>query len=470
MEVKEKIKLNVTHRKLLADTYTPVSIYLRIRDQYANSVLLESSDYHGNENSFSYIGCNPVASFKVQNGTIFKTLPEEETETTLISDKSDVMKNFREFLDFFEYSSDAPEFITTGLYGYISYNASQYFDDVNIQNPKEPDMAIPEMHYLLYRYVIAINHFNNELFLMDLYPGSAGDELDEIENLVKNRNFSAHSFKASGVESSVFTDNEFVELVKKGQQHCMTGDVFQIVLSRRFSRKFKGDEFNVYRALRSINPSPYLFFFDFGDFKIFGSSPEAQLTVSGNKASIFPIAGTFRRTGNDEADEILARNLMDDPKETSEHVMLVDLARNDLSRAGENVKVETFREIQFYSHVIHMVSKVTAEVGSENLLELVSSTFPAGTLSGAPKIMAMNLIDKYEKVAREYYGGAIGIISFDGRFNHAIMIRSFLSRNNTLFYQAGAGVVAKSVPENELQEVNNKLEALRKAINLAETI
>lgn len=259
--------------------------------------------------------------------------------------------------------------------------------------------------------------------------------------------------------------------MKKAKEHCFRGDVFQLVLSRRFFQNFKGDEFNVYRTLRSINPSPYLFFFDYGDFKIFGSSPEAQLIVQDGKAEIHPIAGTFKKTGDDKKDLISAKELAKDPKENSEHVMLVDLARNDLSRNGTNVVVEKNREIQFYSHVIHLVSKVTCKMKTTtNTFRVVADTFPAGTLSGAPKHKALQLIDKYEKIKRNFYGGAIGYMDFNGNFNHAIIIRSFLSLNNQLHYQAGAGIVADSIPESELQEVYNKLGALDKALIQAEKI
>jgi anthranilate synthase component 1 len=274
-----------------------------------------------------------------------------------------------------------------------------------------------------------------------------------------------------GKKSSNLTDEQFIEFVKKGKDHCYRGDVFQLVLSRRFSQGFKGDEFNVYRTLRSINPSPYLFFFDYGYFRIFGSSPEAQLIVQDSKAEIHPIAGTFRRTGDDEKDAKAAEALAKDPKENSEHVMLVDLARNDLSRNGSKVEVEKNREVQFYSHVIHLVSKVTCKMKkSAKTFRVVADTFPAGTLSGAPKHKALQLIDRYETTKRNFYGGAIGYMDFHGNFNHAIIIRSFLSKNHELHYQAGAGIVADSVPENELQEVYNKLGALDKALTLAEDI
>ena len=279
------------------------------------------------------------------------------------------------------------------------------------------------------------------------------------------------NFNCIDKPKSNLTDDDYKKMVNQAKAHCQRGDVFQLVLSRRFQQKFNGDEFNVYRALRSVNPSPYLFYFDYGDFKIFGSSPEAQLVVQNNKAEIHPIAGTFKRTGNDQKDADSALKLSKDPKENAEHVMLVDLARNDLSRNGSNVKVETYKEIQYFSHVIHLVSKVTAQLkANSSSLQVAADTFPAGTLSGAPKPKALELIEKYENLNRNTYGGAIGVIDFKGNYNHAIIIRSFLSKNHELFYQAGAGIVADSTPENELQEVFNKLGALNKALKFAETL
>ncbi len=335
---------------------------------------------------------------------------------------------------------------------------------------------MPAVVFQVYRYVVAINHFKDELYLFEhnyLKEGELEPEsnLDFIADLIKNRNYPSYSFSTTGSEQSNFTDDEFRGIIQKGKDHCQRGDVFQLVLSRRFSIPFAGDEFNVYRTLRSLNPSPYLFYFDYGNYKLFGSSPESQIVVKDRKATIYPIAGTFRRTGDDIADAELAQELYDDPKESAEHVMLVDLARNDLSRNCDVVQVETFKEVQYYSHVIHLVSKVVGDLNEgADPLQIVAETFPAGTLSGAPKHMAMQLIDRYENQSRGFYSGCIGYMGFDGEFNQAIMIRTFMSKNNTLFYQAGAGIVAKSVVESELQEVHNKLAALRMAIEQAKTL
>lgn len=453
---------------MLADTVTPVSIYLRLRDRYANSILLESSDYHGNENTYSFICFEPIAEFKLAKNILNMRFPSgEQVEERLETTESLPIK-LRQFLDSFEVDELDLKFSYNGLFGYQAYDTVRHYEEVEIDTFPNEDREIPDMLYCLYRYLIVINHFNNELYLLEHNYGDMPSQLAHIEALLNNPTIPAYDFKLVGEESSNLTDEAYIEMVKKGIHHCQVGDVFQIVLSRRFQQEFQGDEFNVYRTLRSINPSPYLFYCDYGSFKLMGSSPEAQLIIQGGQATIHPIAGTFRRTGNDEEDTQLARKLFDDPKENSEHIMLVDLARNDLSRNGSEVKVDTFKEIQFYSHVIHLVSKVTAEISPDvSSLQLVADTFPAGTLSGAPKHRAMQLINEYEPQNRGYYGGCVGYLGFNGNFNQAIMIRSFLSKNNHLYYQAGAGVVSRSVPENELQEVNNKLMALKKALSFA---
>lgn len=464
-------KLRTTSKKLLADTLTPVNIYLKLRDVFACSLLLESSDYHGHENSLSFICCDPIASFEVSGQTVTMHFPDGRTQKESLRNKGDAVDHLDRFRASFEIPDPQGKYINCGLFGYISYDAVRYFEDIDIPQQTTP---MPDILYKLYRYVIVVDHFSNDLHLfqishLDTLPEKNG--LEKVEKIIFSNRFSTYKFTVTDAEVSNFTDADFLRIVDKGKEHCFRGDVFQIVLSRRFTSGFKGDEFNVYRALRSINPSPYLFYFDYGNFKLFGSSPEAQLQVQKGKAHIFPIAGTFRRSGNDQEDAEIASRLAADEKENAEHVMLVDLARNDMSRNAENVSVEVFKEIQYYSHVIHLVSKVTGKVKEDSsVVRIAADTFPAGTLSGAPKHMAMTLINKYENVNRGFYGGAIGYLGFDGSFNHAIMIRTFLSHENKLIYQAGAGIVSKSNSESELQEVNNKLTALRQAVIMAEKI
>jgi len=461
--------LKTHYKKILADTITPVSVYLKVRDKFPNSILLESSDYHANDNSFSYICCNPIAYIKVENEIITQQFPDGKKVETPIGSETDVTEVIHNFAKQFSVTQNGFKFIYNGLFGYMAYDDVRYFEDVEISK-KEDSVRIPDIYYAVYQNIIAINHFKNEAYLF-AHCYDSESNVDEIEQLFNIRTFSSYNFSKDGEPRSNLKDEEYMEYVELAKKHCQRGDVFQLVLSRRFTQKFKGDEFNVYRALRSINPSPYLFYFDYGNFKIFGSSPEAQLIVKDGKAEIHPIAGTYKRTGNDEKDAELAKQLAQDDKENSEHVMLVDLARNDLSRNGNTVNVETYREVQYFSHVIHLVSKVTGQKKKDiSTMKVVADTFPAGTLSGAPKHMAMQLIEKYEKTSRSYYGGAIGFMDFEGNFNHAIMIRTFLSKNHELHYQAGAGLVAASNAEDELQETYNKLGALNKALEIAETI
>ena len=479
----KKIPLHTTCKKMLADVFTPVGIYLRLRDRFRDTVLLESADHHAAENSYSFIGINAIAGMEISTteNVEFK-LPGQHPEKVTIKNATEVPRLLWEFMQKFDVKkgNDKEEKFAQGLFGYTAYDAVQFFDTIQLGSAKASPptgggglegAAIPLMRYRLFQYVIAINHFKDELLILENCLPRLESDAATVESLIKSKDVPAYPFKTKGAETSNLKDEEYMEIVKKGIQSCHRGDVFQIVLSRKFEQQFTGDEFNVYRSLRSINPSPYLFFFDYGDYKLMGSSPEAQLIIANGKAVLHPIAGTFKRTGDDETDKIATERLLIDAKENSEHVMLVDLARNDLSRLCDEVKVDHFREVQYFSHVIHLVSEVTGKVREgSNSFELLAKTFPAGTLSGAPKFKAMELIDAYEPTARSYYGGAIGFMGFDGSCNHAIMIRTFLSKNNTLIYQAGAGIVAASDPASELQEVNNKLGALKKAILIAQEI
>ena len=457
-------------KKRLADTTTPVSIYLRLRDVFPNTILLESSDYHSRENATSYVCAEPVAGILLQDGVLSTYFPDgtKETKTTF-----NLTAEITAFKARFNPTNQTQEkHISTGLFGYFTWNAVQHFEDITFTSATPDDEKIPVMQYHVYRYIIAIDHFKNEVTLVkNSFNDDEDADLEKMEYLIQNKNFPEYNFSLNGDETSNLTDQGFMDMVEQLKKHIYRGDVFQIVPSRAFKQGFLGDEFNVYRCLRSINPSPYLFYFDYGNFKLFGSSPEAQITISKNVANIFPIAGTFKRTGNDEEDAALAKKLEQDPKESAEHVMLVDLARNDLSRHCSDVEVKSFKEVQYYSHLIHLVSKVSGKLQKDvSSFKIVADTYPAGTLSGAPKYKAMQLIDKYEQLGRNFYAGAIGYMGFNDDFNHAIMIRTFMSKNNELHYRAGAGIVADSVAVNELNEVNNKIAALRKAVAMAQEI
>ncbi len=462
----KKIKIETVCKKMLADVYTPVGIYLRLRDRFRDTVLLESTDHHAAENSWSFMGVQAIGGIEVKDlQTLEFKYPTEQPVKQAITNPKEIPASINSYLQRYELSGDKSIPAAQSLFGYTSYDAVSFFESISTATQGEL------LRYRLYQYVIAINHFKDELYICENKVAGLESEVAVVESLIRSRNVPEYPFAISGEETGNMADEAYKEMVEKGKGACRRGDVFQIVLSRRYQQSFTGDEFNVYRALRSVNPSPYLFYFDYGDYRLFGSSPESQLVIRNGKAVVHPIAGTFKRTGDDAQDEILAENLLADPKENAEHVMLVDLARNDMSRHAQNVTVSSYRKVHYYSHVIHLVSEVTGQVpGTENPYEVFAATFPAGTLSGAPKVKAMQLINQWEPTPRGYYGGAIGLLGLDGSFNHAIMIRTFLSRNNTLHYQAGAGVTVNSVAENELQEVNNKLGALKKAITLAEEI
>lgn len=467
----DKIIVQTKYKKVLSDLFTPVGIYLRIRDRFPGSILLESTDYHLAENSYSFICIKPLAGMEINSDTLEYKYPNQKIVRQELSEKLRVPEYLNTFLKSFITQGEAPVPETRGLFGYTSYDAIQFFETIKLDARKLKASQIPLLRYRFYQYVIAINHFKDELYLCENCVEGVESEFDLIESLIRGKDSPVYPFRSVQPETSNLSDDQYVDMVKKGIQHCQRGDVFQIVLSRGFSKPFQGDEFNVYRTLRSINPSPYLFYFDYGDYKLLGSSPESQLVIKSGTAVIHPIAGTFRRTGDSVLDQQLADALLKDPKENAEHVMLVDLARNDLSRYASDVKVSSYKKIHYYSHVIHLVSEVTGAIPEgTNPFSVLAACFPAGTLSGAPKFKAMELIDHYEPTVRSFYGGCIGFVGFNGDFNHAIMIRSMLSKENTLYYQAGAGVVTKSDPQSELQEVNNKLNALKVAIDKAQDL
>jgi anthranilate synthase component I len=477
MEVLSKTKLKTLVKKQLADTHTPVSIYLKVRDKYTESCLLESTDFRSVENCFSFIAIEPIARFVAQKSIVTETFTDG-TKNMQTVDNQRVVPMFKQFISQFEIEGVGHSLLPNGgnegglngFFGHTAYDAVQYFDTIKFDQSKRK-VDLPDMHYALYRFVIAINHYKDEMTILENIPEGQTSEIERLETILNTQTVPTFSFKMDGAETSNLTDEEFVKHITLGKHHCQIGDVFQIVPSRNFAQPYLGDDFQVYRTLRNINPSPYLFYFDYGSYKIFGSSPEQQLVIKDRIASVNPIAGTYRRTGDDIQDAELAKALAKDPKENSEHIMLVDLARNDLGKHCKSVKVKELRDIQFFSHVIHIVSKVEGELHDDvDPIDVFADTFPAGTLSGAPKYKAMQIIDSFENQNRHFYGGGIGFIGFNGDLTHAIVIRSFLSRDNVLYRQAGCGVVVSSVEETELQEVQHKLGALRLALVEAEKI
>ena len=457
-----------THsRTLLGDLHTPVSVYLKVRDLFPQSALMESSDYHGSENNRSFIALCPLASMSVEHGKAVFRLPDGERSERELSDAHSLNEAMNDFMKRFCIRGEYSHYC--GLYGYTSFNAVRYTEGIAVKDNREDINDAPDLLYIIYKYIIVFNDYRHELLLLEMTGEEEESNLERIVKAIQDRNYTAYDFRAVGPVTSTLTDEEHKANIRRGIAHCLRGDVFQIVLSRRFEQAYVGDDFKLYRALRSINPSPYLFYFDFGGFRLLGSSPETHCRIEGRRAYIDPIAGTTKRTGRKDEDEAAARYLHDDPKENAEHVMLVDLARNDLARNCHDVRIEFFKEMQYYSHVIHLVSRVSGTLNEgADAVKAFLDTFPAGTLSGAPKVRAMQLISELEPHNRGAYGGCIGFIGLDGTINLAITIRTFVSRNGKLWFQAGGGIVAKSNEEYELQEVNNKLGALRKAIEMAE--
>ncbi|MBK9566654.1 MAG: anthranilate synthase component I family protein [Saprospiraceae bacterium] len=458
------LRVKTVSMKLLSDLTTPVSIFLKLREHFPEILLLESSDYSSKEDSQSFICFDPILTLQFENGNfIFTNKLTGETENSYSQNSVEAITRF---LSEIECNNDQITERFNGVFGYTGFDMVQEFEGVQFDSSK-PNYGIPGLRYDFFRNIIVFDHFYGELFLIENVIDGQEEQLSKVLSIISRQDHQTYPFFLSGVEQKNMEDDDFLNIVKKAKSNCQRGDVFQMVLSRRFSQDFKGDEFNVYRVLRSINPSPYLFYYDYSTFRIFGSSPEAQMVVHEGLAEIHPIAGTFRRTGDDIKDQELAIKLLEDPKENAEHIMLVDLARNDLSKNCHNVKVSNYKEVQFFSHVIHLVSKVRGAINKEvSGYQIFADTFPAGTLSGAPKYRALQLIDEYEPTTRSYYGGGLGLIKLNGDMNHAIIIRSFLSKNNTLHYQSGAGIVIDSIPESELQEVHNKLAALKKALTM----
>ena len=465
----KKYNYKACSKQILGDLHTPVSIYLKVRDVYPESVLLESSDSHAGENSLSFIAIRPIARVGINFGICTSTFPDGSTSETKLDRSFGVAEALLDFIGKFQVTGEHAN--ECGVFGYTAFDTVRYLENIAVIENHQKENDAPDLLYILYKYILVFNHYKDELTLIELTEEGESPDLQELENLISNRNYASYDFRTIGKEISPITDEKYREMVRQGISHCLRGDVFQVVLSRRFEQPFLGDDFKVYRALRSVNPSPYLFYFDFGGFRIFGSSPETHCKITNGRATIDPIAGTLRRSGDVVVDKALREALLQDPKENAEHVMLVDLARNDLSRNCRDVGIDFYKEVHYYSHVMHLVSRVSGTIEPEsNPLKTFADTFPAGTLSGAPKVRAMQLISEIESHNRGAYGGCIGFIGFNGDLNQAITIRSFVSRGNTLHYQAGAGIVAKSNAESELQEVNNKLGALKRAIDLAENL
>jgi anthranilate synthase component I len=464
-------------RELPADLETPVSVYLKLRGQ-GESFLLESIDGGERIARYSFIGIAPRARYLLRNDHIQVTENGQERNLPFSADPLTVLEAE---LGRYQFSPQPglPRFIG-GLVGYLGYESVRYFEPV--LKAHLPPAALPEGIYLLADTVVAFDHARRSLFLianvLDGDEAAAGAKLDQIIARLQQPLPAAVSKPVSVAEiRSNKTQAQFEAMVRKAREYIAAGDLLQVVPSQRFTRPTNAEAFDIYRAVRRINPSPYMFFFDFGlvdgkPLHLVGASPEMLVRLEGRHASLRPIAGTRPRGVDPAADAALAEELLADPKERAEHVMLVDLSRNDLGRVCEygSVSVPEFFNVERYSHVMHIVSHVEGTLRPDkSAFDLVRASFPAGTVSGAPKVRAMQIIAELEGEPRDVYSGMVGYFGFDGAMDTCIAIRTLVAHGDNVTVQAGAGIVADSDPASEYNETVNKAKALLRAIEAAET-
>lgn len=464
---------------LLADTLTPVSAYLRIREEGKSSYLFESVEGGERLARYSFIGIDPILKISCRRDTT--TVSTNGKSFTYNDDYFTVLKFL---LAAYRHPrmNNLPRF-TAGLVGYIGYDMIRHIE--NIPECGEDPVAINDAMMALFSSLIVFDHIRHQVYLImnvmidrtkDILGQfqKAQENLRELENRLRRGSPPVQSFGADMRDLTPETSKErFLANVTRAKKYITEGDIFQVVLSQRFSTTYKGDPFNAYRALRVINPSPYLYYLEFDDVKVIGSSPEILVRVEDGNCEVYPIAGTRPRGQNEEEDLARERELLSDEKELAEHIMLVDLGRNDLGKVciPGSVGVDRRMFIVRYSHVMHIASRVTGKLqSSHDCIDLFKAAFPAGTVSGAPKIRAMEIIDQMEPTRRGIYAGAIGYIDFAGNMDMCIAIRTMLAVGQRLYFQVGAGIVADSVPENEYQETLNKGKALTEALSMAERI
>jgi len=466
--------------KVTADLLTPVLAYLKLRKKEGHCFLLESVEGIGRLARYSFIGVNP--SKVITNYGLEISILENGRQTGCKMNLFDYLKEMMTSVRAAKVE-ELPDF-TGGIVGYLGYENIALVEDV-IHFRDKNHFGTPDAVFGLYDTIIAFDHYKHQIILItnvsldkntnrEKIFRQAKEELHErwiqlLEPIEFRSDFEIRLDETENGENDKFIDN-----VRAGKKNIEEGDIFQIVLSRRFQATYSGDLLNVYRALRIINPSPYMYFIELGgNFTIIGTSPEDLLNVKNRKATILPIAGTRKRGQTPDEDSQLEEDLRKDPKELAEHVMLVDLARNDLGRISQfnTVRVVENMSVHRFSHVMHLVSRVEG-ILSENkdCIDALMAAFPAGTLTGAPKIRAIQLIESYEKIRRNVYGGAIGYIDFNGNLDMCIAIRTLFAKGSTLYWQAGAGIVADSDPQMELKEIENKSAVLLSALKYAEVI
>ena len=451
--------------KTLSDTNTPVELYLKLRDKFQNAFLLESSDHTTIENSYSYLCLQPLASFVVNRETTFIKYPDGSA-TSLATSGNSVSSSLQNFIASFKTEETDLRFITNGIFGYTSYDAIPLFHNVAF---KAGNADLPLMQYHLFRFLIVFNHFNNELYLLEHIQEGETSGMEPIKDIIAHRAVTQYPFACEDNEVSSFTDGAFLETIQKGIDHCDSGLLSGVNLSRKFTKKFTGDEFNVYRALRSVNPSGYLFYFDYGSFKIFGSSPEAQLVIKDGTAVVKPIAATMStiRNQNDANPDTQAALT----SQYDAHVAIVMRLKDALDKHSIKTTILKLMAPEHRSHATNLLSEISAVlVADYNLMEVFASVFPSGMISGIPKMAALEFIEENEPINRGFYGGAVGIIGFDQSYNHAVFNRSFVSADNQLAFQAGCFISSEASAADKLQEVNDKLVVLQTSIALAQTL
>lgn len=479
-ELAEDYRIIPVYEKITGDLLTPVLAYLKLRSIGSYSFLLESVEGIGRLARFSFIGKDPRkiiqnSGLKVRINSSGST---EVVEQNLFDYLKNEIKSYKHPL-----LPELPDF-TGGIVGYLGFENVGLIEDV-IKFDGKDELNTPDSIFGLFNTVIAFDHYKHQLIIisnahLDDYTDTesaynqAKKEIAIIKQTLRKPLEYSSKFSLTDEQYEQFDPESFYDDVKKGKNNIYEGDVFQLVLSKRFRSGYKGDPLNVYRALRIINPSPYMYYMEFGnDLTVIGTSPEDLIKVKDRKATILPIAGTRKRGKTDEDDLRLEKDLLDDPKEIAEHQMLVDLARNDLGRVCnfDTVELTEKMTIHRFSHVMHIVSRVEGMLKDDkDCIDALTASFPAGTVSGAPKIRAIQLINEYEKLKRNVYAGAVGYIDFGGNMDMCIAIRTLFAKDNTMFWQAGAGIVADSKPELELKEIRNKSAVLLSALKHAEVI
>ena len=457
-------------KELPADQLTTIDAYYATKGSY----LLESAERGAHLGRYSFIGVELCASIELRG----KECRINENGVERIVAASDPLRVIREFLNARTYVpvGDMTPF-PGGAVGYIGYESVAHFEKITFS--EKPSIGIPDACFIVTRFTLAFDNLMHTLKIICNVPvgDSPGNDYDSavagierIEKMIMRAHelHPSSSFKIKGEPVSRFDKDGFVSAVSRAKKYIEDGDAIQVVVSRSLEMEYEGDIFEAYRSLRSINPSPYMFYLDFGGFTLFGASPEVMIRVDGKNAMLRPIAGTRRRGKTAEEDERNACELLSDEKERAEHIMLVDLARNDLGRVAKagSVKVTRYMEVERYSHVMHIVSEVTCELGDvADPIDVIRATFPAGTVSGAPKVRAMQIIEELEPTKREHYAGLIGYFSYLGTFDSCITIRSAAAKDGKVYLQAGAGIVYDSNPEREYEETNEKLGAVMSAVS-----